>query len=378
MTDILSISGIAIALFAASQLWYKNNKRPYHFLLIALLLNMAFNLAFFYWSKNYPVGIPFMLNLVGMSMPMIYGPLLFLVVKYTFADRVSPYELFHFIPWLFFVVFFSLIHYLGIYEIGFNRGFFTFPQNVPPIFYQYGILFALVPGVYIIVTLFQTYSLKKVLGQTQSSEMRNTFTWIQNWMWIALFYFVAIYIIIQVSVSSPMIKLDDTFTIVSVFISGYIFYVGFFGINRNPAIDYQGSAAIALEDETKTSLDYDQKTIEQTLATIRDFLQTKKIYLDPELSITQLAEKTAIPAGKISLAINRGSGKNFYDFINEYRVKEFISRLDEKESEHLSLLGLAYDCGFRSKSTFNAFFKRHTGTTPSQYKKNPANKSGKM
>ena len=60
---------------------------------------------------------------------------------------------------------------------------------------------------------------------------------------------------------------------------------------------------------------------------------------------------------------------NFYDFINSYRVKEVQNRLEGGDSEVYSLLAIALESGFNSKSSFNAVFKKHTGMTPSQYKR---------
>ena len=61
---------------------------------------------------------------------------------------------------------------------------------------------------------------------------------------------------------------------------------------------------------------------------------------------------------------------NFQDFINEYRVEEFINRLKNDQNNHFTLLGIATDVGFNSKSTFNAIFKKFKGLTPTQFKKN--------
>jgi len=84
----------------------------------------------------------------------------------------------------------------------------------------------------------------------------------------------------------------------------------------------------------------------------------------PEL--TQACNQTT---AKVSMALNKVIGKNFYTFVNEYRVEAFIERVNQPESKHLSLLGLAFECGFRSKSSFNEFFKSHTGLTPSRYRR---------
>lgn len=99
-----------------------------------------------------------------------------------------------------------------------------------------------------------------------------------------------------------------------------------------------------------------------------NLMKTEKPYLDFDLNMTSLALKMNLSNGYLSQIINKKEGLNFYDFINKYRVEELKNRLVNKEYSHLNLYGLAMDCGFKSKSTFNAVFKKMTGCTPSEYK----------
>jgi AraC-like DNA-binding protein len=69
----------------------------------------------------------------------------------------------------------------------------------------------------------------------------------------------------------------------------------------------------------------------------------------------------------LSAAINQAYGKNFNDFVNTYRVEAVKKMLNDESVQHLSLLGIAYECGFNSKSTFNRAFKKATGVAPSAY-----------
>ena len=69
----------------------------------------------------------------------------------------------------------------------------------------------------------------------------------------------------------------------------------------------------------------------------------------------------------LSLKINQNCEKNFYDLINSYRIQEFKEKAQSVDLNSYSILGLAYDCGFNSKSTFNSVFKKNTQKTPSQY-----------
>jgi AraC-like DNA-binding protein len=85
--------------------------------------------------------------------------------------------------------------------------------------------------------------------------------------------------------------------------------------------------------------------------------------------LQQLALICSIRANVISEVLNKFYRKNFYDFINELRAKEVVARLTDPAYENLTIDALAEECGFKSKSTFYQSFKKHTGKTPTQYKK---------
>jgi len=93
-------------------------------------------------------------------------------------------------------------------------------------------------------------------------------------------------------------------------------------------------------------------------------------YLNPDLSLRQLAKKIDLHPNKLSWLLNEKMGKNFNDFINGYRLTAFQEKALNPEKSHLTLLGLAYESGFNSKSVFNDFFKKKTGLTPKQWVKN--------
>ncbi|HTE33290.1 MAG TPA: helix-turn-helix domain-containing protein, partial [Chryseolinea sp.] len=93
-------------------------------------------------------------------------------------------------------------------------------------------------------------------------------------------------------------------------------------------------------------------------------------YLDPELTLSQLAKDLNIGRSQLSQLINDSIGDNFYDFINKYRTEEVKRLMNDPKVKNFSLLGLALEAGFKSKSTFNLIFKRFTGLTPTAYKKN--------
>jgi AraC-like DNA-binding protein len=101
-----------------------------------------------------------------------------------------------------------------------------------------------------------------------------------------------------------------------------------------------------------------------------EFMTTNKPYLNPELSLSSLSQELGINRNQLSQLINDGIGENFYDFVNKFRVDEVKRLMADPQKQNYNLLGIALEAGFKSKSTFNLVFKRFTGLTPTEYKKN--------
>ena len=98
-------------------------------------------------------------------------------------------------------------------------------------------------------------------------------------------------------------------------------------------------------------------------------MEKDKLYLNGKLALQDVSEKLNIPRQYISEVLNVHMNTNFQDFINKYRVEEFIKRLKNDHSNQFTLLGIAVDVGFNSKSSFNAIFLKFKGLTPNQFKK---------
>lgn len=98
-------------------------------------------------------------------------------------------------------------------------------------------------------------------------------------------------------------------------------------------------------------------------------MEQDKLYLNAKLSIHDVSEKLNIPRQYISEVLNEYMDISFQDFINQYRVEEFIKRLKNDQNDHFTLLAIANEVGFNSKSSFNAIFKKHKGLTPTEFKK---------
>lgn len=101
---------------------------------------------------------------------------------------------------------------------------------------------------------------------------------------------------------------------------------------------------------------------------LKSVVKAERYYLDPELDLSSLAQKLGLHTHELSRIINTALKKNFTDFINEYRVREAARKMHDPAFDHLSLLGIAYESGFNSQSSFSRIFKQATGKSPAEYK----------
>lgn len=136
-------------------------------------------------------------------------------------------------------------------------------------------------------------------------------------------------------------------------------------LTDNSTSDKKEEAVIDIEHELiepETSPE-----IEVWKSKIEDVLLTEKLYQNPELTLTDIAKKLNTNAAVISKAINQGFKMNFNDLINNYRVEAVKKMLEQGEQKKSTLLGIAFDCGFNSKATFNRAFKKNSGISPKEY-----------
>jgi AraC-like DNA-binding protein len=107
---------------------------------------------------------------------------------------------------------------------------------------------------------------------------------------------------------------------------------------------------------------------ERYLNKLLQFMENERAFTDGTLTIQKLADRLSIPAPYLSQTINERLGKSFPDFINSYRIEEAKKKLRDPALKHLSVLGIAEDVGFSSKSSFNSVFKKYTDMTPSEFR----------
>nr|WP_298995498.1 AraC family transcriptional regulator [uncultured Allomuricauda sp.] len=153
-----------------------------------------------------------------------------------------------------------------------------------------------------------------------------------------------------------------TYNMVWIAIPVLIYIVGFFAV-RQPEI-----FRLAIE-KPKTNLRrlMDEKSIDDLKQRLHKLMNDEKLYLDNELTLAYLSKELNTSTNNLSWLLNSIYETNFYDFINEYRIREFIFKLEQDEHKIKTLLSLSMEVGFNSKSTFNKAFKSLLKETPSSY-----------
>lgn len=111
----------------------------------------------------------------------------------------------------------------------------------------------------------------------------------------------------------------------------------------------------------------DVRTVADYTKRLLKYIGKEKPYLNPDLSLRLLAEQIDIHPNQLSWLLNESIGQNFNEFINHYRVDAFKLLSNDPKNSHITLMGLAYDSGFNSKTVFNTYFKKETGLTPKQF-----------
>lgn len=164
-----------------------------------------------------------------------------------------------------------------------------------------------------------------------------------------------------------------------------IFLIGYYGFKqvliypsdkaKPDLVHKEQFAGIQLTGISETNPKYiksglQKNDIDVYYSSLIQLMDSEKLFLDSRLSIKTVADKLAISVNHLSQVINQQSGKNFFKFINEYRVEEAKKLLLDQSSQKYTILAIAYDCGFNSKSSFNTIFKQYTGKTPSDFMEN--------
>jgi len=124
------------------------------------------------------------------------------------------------------------------------------------------------------------------------------------------------------------------------------------------------------ENKNEPILSHESSAYFVIINKLENHMKVNEPFMDSSLSVYDLAKQINVPSRELSIAINHNLNKHFFDFVNEYRIKKAMEIFKNTNDEKLTVLEVLYEVGFNSKSSFNTAFKKFTGTTPSEFKKN--------
>jgi len=122
------------------------------------------------------------------------------------------------------------------------------------------------------------------------------------------------------------------------------------------------------DENTIEVREHQNEVIDAQILALKNYMTEKEPFLDPSLTIQELANKINIPVRDLSVLINHKMDQHFFDFVNEYRVQKAMNILKDKSKSQLTVLEILYEVGFNSKSSFNTSFKKYTTLTPTAYR----------
>jgi AraC-like DNA-binding protein len=368
---MLHVTGVVISLFLSILLFTKRGKSGADLVLAFWLFLIAAHLFCYYLlASGKFLEFPYFLGL-EIGMPLLHGPFLFLYTALLTGKRTrKPYRSFHFIP--------AVFIYLALSR------FFLLPTAEKLFIYEnngigyLGLLkivhFAILPSgiAYIMMSLYLLEEHRKNISNLVAQPEKVNLNWLRN-------------LIIGMGMIWLSVLLGNdrsTFALVDLF----ILFIGYFGIKQVglfankiaplPADNSEMGLSPTIEDKPSitTRIKYEKSTIGERLASeihlkVTQLMQQEKLFKDHELSLYELAEQLNVHPNALSQVINTLESKNFYDYINDLRIEEFKLILMRPESQKFTLLALAYEVGFNSKTSFNRNFKKKTGLSPTAYLK---------
>ncbi|MCZ4243595.1 helix-turn-helix domain-containing protein [Pedobacter punctiformis] len=313
------------------------------------------NLEAFRWSIVYLVSASFYLYVLS--------------VCYT-NFRLKPKHLLHAIPFVAFNLYLAPGIYFGDAAM---KMIFLKGMNQMPLTYFFGFLFELLFQVYFIASFLIIRKSKTVYLENYTNPNISVLNALYK---ITILYYVLHFIVLirwGITLTFGRGEIRDWV----VTLDGFAFlfctcWYLFVALNKPEffrGINSQLKPITDVVPTQKSSPVIDGEKNKQ-IESLKDFMIEKEPYLDPSLTIQYLAEQLKMPVKDLSILINLYMEKHFFDFVNEYRIEKAMQILKDPSQKELTILEILYQVGFNSKSSFNTSFKKYTGKTPTDFRKN--------
>lgn len=229
-------------------------------------------------------------------------------------------------------------------------------------------------GAYLFLALRRYFIYRKLLDAEYSNTSKLLLDWLRNFLYVFAAYYVISLIFTLLNFWINLwytgwywLELTRAILLYYISVTGWAFaqkvLVPFEAIERREAAVGYASSEKAVASKPV----FPPEELTQRRDKLSVFMTEKQPWLNPDLTLSELASLTGQNAAQLSYLINAGFDKNFNDFVNAYRVEAVKQKMQDPSAAHLSLLGVAFECGFNSKATFNRAFKKATGMAPSEF-----------
>ncbi len=289
---------------------------------------------------------------------------------------------------MYFSAIYIIYYYLndGSYILKVYDGYLHKSRNLP-FFLTYWQIMAALGGIYTVMCLWLLQKHKKSIKHDFSYYEKINLDWLKYWIIGSIISFCIIFILLTIA-SEKTMAASELFKFVSLTLTLNLVIIGYFGLRQATIfVDTEQKKMVSEQittvpkeiDEKGTKIK-EEKLVEkygksgltkqqskQYADILLEYMNREKPYLENKLSLKQLSESLRISTNHLSQIINEQLDCSFFDFVNRYRVEEVKQKLENKEYENFTILALAYECGFNSKSSFNSTFKRFTDCTPKQF-----------
>ncbi len=375
--QIIYIIGASQALFLSILAFNKKNKNDGDYVLAIWLCFIAFHLLDYYLLKTgFSYEHPHLLG-IGACFPLLQGPFMYVytLVMIDKNNRLSPVYLLHGLPFLVFTIYFVFdFYFLSASE---KMAYIHLQEKNPyPVITILNILILALGPVYIVLSLIKLRKHIKTIAYNFSYTEGINLNWLK-YVLAGLGFIWSMVVLTNILVKIPLITDTLSENIIYLSVAFAVFFLGYFGIKQQAIysntenrgrIKQSFPSRSWKKQDTDNKYDELKKTKEaNSIKDLLDYFENEKPYLNNTLSLKEVADELRIPINQLSHIINGQIGKNFFDFVNSYRVEEFKSRASHPDYQNYTLISIAYDSGFNSKATFNRVFKNYTGQTPSDF-----------
>ncbi|MEM1339340.1 MAG: helix-turn-helix domain-containing protein [Bacteroidota bacterium] len=375
--EIVLNAGLGIGVFMFFLLLLKKEKEQGDFLFLGWIAVTLLQIIF-YEITIYNFALNGIWAILGFGLPLLGAPLLFLYILSLTGHRVSwKTSTAHLGIYGIYVVCLFVLQHKDAVSLTAVNGYFEMANTSPKWMNYYAIPLAISGFVYCLWDLFLLRRHRTTIAELFSFDEKINLKWLKYVVYSYFILFVLASFLIFGATQFKIIPIQNAFALVGITLSIMLIAFGFYGFRQTAIFSgntIQDPSLLELDAPSLKKAAYSKsglttKKVDELGGQLMDYMKFEKPFLDEDLSLSLLSEKSGINPSHLSQVINQHFDLNFYDFVNQYRVAEAKKMLSSRKFDHLSVLGIAYDCGFKSKSSFNRYFKKYTSLSPSEYKK---------